>query len=438
MKCKISSFLKERQDRFKPKEASLLGLKRIEKITQNGDIFVSDKPSSTNMILVKPGDLVLSGIGIAKGGGNSLNIYEGEEDVLTTIHYSSYMLDRSKITEDFLKIFLISPYFRKLLQESSPNGIKAEIKPKHFLPIEVDLPNLEKQKEVVEKIEAIKEDIEQLERESKKDQIRLEKLRKAILSEAVQGKLVPQNPKDESAEILLKKIKTEKEKLIKEKRIKKEKPLPEIAEEEIPYRLPKGWVWCRLGQIIKNLRYGTSKKCDYDSRGAPILRIPNIRKGIITLEDLKFTSLEKKEENNLRLKENDLLLIRSNGSKTLVGKSAVIQDAGVGCCYAGYLIRLRLFEEYIYSRYLFLVLESNLVRKQIEEPIRTTSGVKNINSNEVSRLIIPIPLLKEQKRIVEKVDKLMELCDELEKKINKNGIHSEMLMDAVLREVFEN
>ena len=129
MKTKISNFLKERQDRFKPAEAMKLGLKRIERITQNGEIFISDKPSNTNMILVKPGDLVLSGIGIAKGRGNSLNIYEGDEDVLTTIHYSSYELDHSKISEEFLKIFLISPYFRKLLQENSPNGIKAEIKP---------------------------------------------------------------------------------------------------------------------------------------------------------------------------------------------------------------------------------------------------------------------------------------------------------------------
>jgi len=104
MKTKISTFLKERTERFKPEEANKLGLKRIEKITQNGEIFLSNKPSNTNMILIKSGDLVISGIGIAKGGGNSLNVYEGKEDVLATIHYSSYEINK-KIISSFRNFF---------------------------------------------------------------------------------------------------------------------------------------------------------------------------------------------------------------------------------------------------------------------------------------------------------------------------------------------
>jgi restriction endonuclease S subunit/very-short-patch-repair endonuclease len=241
----------------------------------------------------------------------------------------------------------------------------------------------------------------------------------------------------EHAGVLLERIKVEKEALIKAKTIKKEKPLPAITEDEVPYELPEGWVWCRFQDLIKDLRYGTSKKCDYGLGVNPVLRIPNVSKGKIDLDNLKSTNLSDKEINDLALNAGDILLIRSNGSVNLVGRSAAIDEIGVGYSFAGYLVRARVFYYKIDTQFLHLFLESPFIRTSIEGPIRTTSGVKNINSTEISQLLIAMPPLEEQKAIVQKVNALMALCDTLEKEIETHQTTQEHWMQSCLKEVFE-
>lgn len=136
-KVKLGEFLINRESRFKPNDKSISGLKRIDKIDFSGKIFLSDKSSNTDMIVVKKGDLVISGINVEKG---AMSVYRGEEDVTATIHYSSYSFNENKIDIEFLKYFLRSPEFREALKEQVPGGIKTEIKPKHLLPLEVIIP----------------------------------------------------------------------------------------------------------------------------------------------------------------------------------------------------------------------------------------------------------------------------------------------------------
>lgn len=113
-KVKIGEFLFERQGRYKPDDEVLFDLKRVEKIDFSGNFHIAEKPSKTDMILIKPGDLVISGINVAKG---ALGIYEGNEDVTATIHYSSYTFDEAQIEVEYLKRFLRSAEFIKLLKE---------------------------------------------------------------------------------------------------------------------------------------------------------------------------------------------------------------------------------------------------------------------------------------------------------------------------------
>lgn len=261
------------------------------------------------------------------------------------------------------------------------------------------------------------------------------KLRQAILQLAIQGKLVPQDPNDEPASMLLEKIKDEKERLTKEKKIKKLAPLPPIEIDEVLFNLPNFWRWIRLGQVVKSVRYGTSKNCSYEQNGVPVLRIPNLVNGSIEKEDLKFTTLPNREFQELRLVKDDLLMIRSNGSKSLVGRTAVVSSDVDGYAYAGYLVRLRVFLELVDTKYLHLAINTHFVREQIEIPIRTTSGVKNINSTEIINLLLPLPPYKEQKRIVAKVNKLMALCDELEAKLTQSQTDSDKLINATVRQV---
>ncbi|EEM6179383.1 restriction endonuclease subunit S [Salmonella enterica subsp. enterica serovar Derby] len=234
----------------------------------------------------------------------------------------------------------------------------------------------------------------------------IDALKQTILQLAVMGKLVPQDPNDEPASELLKRIAQEKAQLVKDGKMKKQKPLPPISDEEKPFELPDGWEWVKLGNILHDIKYGTSQKCDYNISGYPVLRIPNIVKGIIDLADIKYGALTDSELKDLTLNKNDLLFIRSNGSTNIVGQSTLVRHDLKDHAYAGYIIRVRLHNEYINARYINMIMKSNLIREQIEGPIRTTTGVKNINSNELMGLLVPLPPKNEQGIIIKKINEI--------------------------------
>ena len=246
-KVKIGDFLTERVGRYKPDDKIISQYQRLDKIDFSGNIHISDKPSKTDMILVQPGDLVISGINVAKG---AVAVYQGAEPVCATIHYSSYIFDDKKIDLEYFKYFVKSPAFLDVLKQQVKGGIKTEIKPKHLLPLEISLPDLSTQKEIVkvlskkiEKVEFIKSEIE-----SQKSYVKL--LRQNILQDAIEGKLTEEwrknnpvvkgNP-DFDAEALFEKIQEEKchtdSELLRNSK-KKEKSLPEIAEDEKPFEIP--------------------------------------------------------------------------------------------------------------------------------------------------------------------------------------------------------
>ncbi len=259
----------------------------------------------------------------------------------------------------------------------------------------------------------------------------IDQLKQTILQLAVMGKLVPQDPNDEPASVLLERIATEKEQLIKDKKIKKQKPLPSIIEDEKLFGLPKGWEWTRFGEIFFDLKYGTSEKSDYGIDGQPILRIPNVVNGYVSTKDLKFSKLSEKAALDLKLSIGDLLIIRSNGSVSIVGKSTVIDREMSGFGYAGYLVRARLPQEMVLPRLIKLMLDSSFVREQIEKPVRTTSGVKNVNSTELGQLKMPVMSLPEQHRIVAKVDQLILLCDQLKARLQESQQTQLSLAEAI-------
>jgi type I restriction enzyme, S subunit len=261
-------------------------------------------------------------------------------------------------------------------------------------------------------------------------------LRKTILQLAVMGKLVRQDPNDEPASIQFKDIRQKIDDLVRRK-VDKEVKFKCINAKDEAFLLPDNWLWVRLGSLLQSLKYGTSKKCEYNYPGTAVLRIPNIDvdRGCIDMEKIKYTELLESELQELYLKPNDLLIIRSNGSLSLVGRTAVISEAEEGLAYAGYLVRLRSLPEYVYSRYLYFALNTVSVRNQIEQPIRSTSGVKNINSTEIANISIPFPPLAEQRRIVEKIDRLMGMCDRLEESIESGKGKQTDLLNALMSRV---
>lgn len=236
--------------------------------------------------------------------------------------------------------------------------------------------------------------------------MKAEDLRKAILQAAVQGKLVPQDKNDEPASELLKRIQVEKATLIKEGKIKKEKSLPPISEDEIPYDLPDGWVWCRLGELGYTNIGLTYKPNDVSPSGVPVLRSGNIQSGRIDLANLLKVSC--KIPDNLYVQRGDILICARNGSKRLVGKSAIIQQNGMTFGAFMAIFRSR------FNLYVHVFLNSPLFTKQINGNESNTTTINQITQSMLKTALCPFPPFDEQRRIVAKVDELMEMCDELE------------------------
>ena len=258
-------------------------------------------------------------------------------------------------------------------------------------------------------------------------------LRQTILNLAIRGKLVEQYPNDEPASELLKRIGEEKSGFVS--RGRNGRALSGNSEgTDNSFGLPITWRWCRLGDIALGMRYGTARKCHYDIKGTPVLRIPNVSGGRIDLSDIKFGNLTPKENRALALRCGDLLVVRSNGSLDLVGRAAEVDETAVGMSFAGYLVRVRLSPVDLVSAYVLRALNADHVRNQIEKPIRSTVGLKNVNSTELAALTIPLPPLAEQHRIVAKVNELLALCDRLEESLAIGSDTRRRLLDTVLHD----
>jgi len=432
-KTKIGEFLFERKGKYKPDSEAITGLKRIDKIDFSGNFHIAQKPSKTNMILIRPGDLVISGINVAKG---AMGIYRGNEDVTATIHYSSYTFDEQKIDVGYFKRFLKSAEFIRLLQEQVKGGIKTEIKPKHILPLEIDLPDIEKQREIVAHFKSIETEDAELKIELTHQQTLLKKLRQQILQEAIEGKLTAdwrkQNPDVDPASELLKRIQAEKAQLIKDKKIKKQKPLPPISEEEKPFELPDGWVWCRLGDLSKQYVDCPHDTPKYQGKGFLCLRAPDITENGLLIKTIRRVSKEEYDKRIRRLKpvRNDLVYIREGGRLGIAG----LIDTDEPVCLGQRVMMLRFLNE-VTAKYSLRFLNApdtynDIVGKTIG------SASPHVNVRDIIAHVVPVPPLPEQKAIVTKVEKLLALCDQLESQITLNKSHAEQLMQAVLREAF--
>jgi type I restriction enzyme, S subunit len=263
------------------------------------------------------------------------------------------------------------------------------------------------------------------------DQIKA--VRQTILNLAVRGKLVRLDSNDEPASELLKRIAKERTgaQALKKARRNGE---ADVSSLRSGTPLPVGWLWTNIDEIALSMRYGTSTKCEYAAPGVPVLRIPNVSGGFVSLDDMKFGPLTDGEARDLALNAGDLLMIRSNGSLDIVGRSAVVTPEAHGMAFAGYLVRLRLSLANIKPEYIWLALNSADVRDQIERPIRSAVGLKNVNLTEFGALTIPLPPLTEQHRIVAKVDALMALCDWLEANLTATAATRRRLLDALLAE----
>jgi type I restriction enzyme S subunit len=200
--------------------------------------------------------------------------------------------------------------------------------------------------------------------------------------------------------------------------------------------LPDGWKYVALGELIDEPRYGTSKKCAYDVEGVGVLRIPNIVSGAIDDSDLKFAQFDNAEAKAYRLRAGDILVIRSNGSVSIVGKCAVVSQREEKYLYAGYLIRIRPNPSLVRPAFLHAVLSSHALRVQIEAKAKSTSGVNNINAQELKSLIVPICSLAEQDKVLGILSRNLSVADEMSRQIEHQRAWAKALRQAILKKAF--
>ncbi|MHC1750918.1 MAG: restriction endonuclease subunit S [Cellulosilyticaceae bacterium] len=311
----------------------------------------------------------------------------------------------------YLYYFMISDYFYKNIRGKATGTATPIINKTAWSELIIPIAPLEEQKRIVAKIEELMPYVEQYDQAYTKLEVFNKKfpedMQKSILQYAIQGKLVEQRTKEGTAEELYQQIKEEKERLIKEKKIKKEKPLPEITEEEIPFDIPESWRWVRLREVSKNIHYGyTASACEYGN--SKLLRITDIQNNKVDWVSVPFCEVTEVEYQKYGLNNRDIMIARTGGT---IGKSYIVDQLSERAVFASYLIRV-IPVDVINEKFLKLFMETPLYWKQLIAYSMGT-GQPNVNGVSLSMLILPLPPIEEQKRIVESVEKYLPYCQQL-------------------------
>jgi len=383
---KLGEILTERKE--KPDlEAILTGeIPIVAKIGfGTGEIDLREESKTkTNMILIKPGDLVISGINAEKG---AIAIYgeENKELAAATIHYSSYEINKGKADSLYLWYFLRSRTFRNILLSKLPKGIKTEVKPRRLLPIEIPFPDLEKQKRIVTKIESLMKRIEEVRR-----------LRAVAIKEM---------------EILLGKS-------IEKYCFKKAHPIVDF------------------GDLIVDAKNGIYKPTIFLGRGVPCIRMFNIHNGKINLSDCILLDVTKEELNKYACNPGDIIFNRVN-SRELVGKAGLVPIGHPKCVFESKNIRLRVDLKRTIPKFANYIINSYNSKDYFSGVLKQQCGQATLNRTHLDKMPFPLPSIETQQSIVANLDSLQAKVDELKKLQAETEKELEELVPSILDKAFK-
>jgi len=260
----------------------------------------------------------------------------------------------------------------------------------------------------------------------------LDALKQTILQLAVMGKLVPQDPNDEPASELLKRIAKERARLESEGMVKRSKTLPPVGHNEEPFPLPNGWIWERIGNYVLQTDYGLSEKTFEATEGVPVLKMGDIQAGEVMLGNQKKVPSTTEGLPFLLLKPDDLLYNRTNSAE-LVGKTGIFRGPRLQYSFASYLIRIRCANYLISAYFLNMAMNAPLFREtEISPHLKQQCGQANVNGTILRNMKVPVPPAAEQHRIVAKVDELMALCDRLKADLAEARTQQERLATTLI------
>lgn len=341
------------------------------------------------------------------------------------------------IEPEFLTFYLKTELFNAQVRRLETTGTaQKSLHERQFLELEIPLPCPEEQRKIISYFNAVKDYHKEIEAEIISQKAYLQQLRQSILQEAVQGKLTQQDPTDEPGGKLLERIKAEKQRLISSVKLKREKPLPPITPEEIPFDLPEGWAFCKLGEVCDLITDGTHLTPNYVEKGRVFLSAQNVKPFRFLPQIQKFVSQEDYDGyvKNRKAVKGDVLLTRVGAG---IGEAAVI-DIDLDFAFYVSLCLLKPTREVLFSKYLEIFLNSPLGRKHSSnKTLGKGFSAGNLNLGLIRNFQIPLPPFHEQSRIVKRVQELNRLIDQLEQGFQQSLTMSQQLMQTVLKEAFE-
>lgn len=260
----------------------------------------------------------------------------------------------------------------------------------------------------------------------------IDALKQTILQLAVMGKLVPQDPNDEPASELLKRIEQEKAQLVKEGKIKKQKPLPPVGDEEKPYALPVGWEWCRFEDVV-DIQSGITKGRNLAGRtliSVPYLRVANVQRGYLQLSDIKSIEIPVEEKDKYHVQKGDLL-ITEGGDWDTVGRTAVWTDATFYVANQNHVFKARPLVNELNVKWLETFMNSSVSRDYFAGASKQTTNLASINKTQLRGCFIALPPISETSRILDQYISLLNVCDTLKSRLQSAQQTQLHLADAL-------
>ena len=342
-------------------------------------------------------------------------ICEVDEHTVGAIPYTGQIRFKmlGDVSKQYFKWFIKSPCYKKQIDNQKTGGMIKHYGPTHLKKMFIPIPPLAEQHRIVAKIEellpyvdryaAAYEKLEQFNAKFPED------MKKSILQYAIQGKLVEQRPEEGTGEELYQQIQTEKQRLIKEKKIKKEKPLPEIAEDEIPFEIPDSWRWCYVGDLFNHntgkAMNSSAKKTDKPGAIRPFITTSNVYWNSFDFSVVKEMFFSDDEVERCTVTKGDILMCEVGA---YFGRTA-IWNYDYDICFQNHVHRLRPYQEIdlMFFYHIFFFYKSmNMMKAK-------GTAMPGLSSITLHQMIIPLPPLAEQKRIVAKLEEILPLCERL-------------------------
>lgn len=399
----------------------------IKKITDVEAISKDDASSRAKQHL-KAGDLLISKVR-PKLNGVAI-VPEKYNDSIGTTGF--YVVRTSDVNTKFLLYFTQTQDFIDSMDRKSTGSSYPSVKITDIDDYQVPVPPLTEQEQIVSKIEKLFSKLESGVNELEDATRRLEQYQQVILNKAITGEMSKNwRDKNQNLTSTLGSV----QRVIEEEGFDSTK---RSSQTKGSMDQPPSWESATMSELIYSTRYGTSEKCDYEFDGPPVLRIPNIRDGIISFDDMKYAKKDADLSNIDPLDTGDLLMIRTNGSSDLIGRAAVVlNEFDEPHYFASYLIRFRIIPVDPLPVWINIVWNSQPIREKILEKSATSAGQYNLSQTKVLDFELPLPPIEEMREIIKQVNKTMTVTDRVESYIQTEKQRAKSLRQSILKHAFE-